>query len=329
VDDGNVDYAGLNTYPLVVLSDVKTISTGLAQQLRTYVSKGGTLMFFPSADADLANYKSFLQSMGAAYPEKLTTEVTKVSAINLQNPVFKNIFESYPENPDLPVVKKYYQLSSGSGRGESLMELPGKQAFWTGYSSGKGRVYISAVALNDDFSNLQRHALSVPVMFRIALLSGHDQPLFYTIGEDESIEIPPVQSSEKQILKLVKGEQSVIPDVRQQEGSTLLYVSDQLQATGNYELKKQDSTLAVLAFNDNRKESDMSYLTADGLKQTFPRAANILQPGQASIKGEVSDLNFGLQLWKLCIILALIFLAAEILLVRYYKPDKQQFSTPV
>jgi hypothetical protein len=209
------------------------------------------------------------------------------------------------------------------------MELPGKQAFWAGYNSGKGKVYVSAVALNDDFSNLQRHALLVPVMFRIALLSGHDQPLFYTIGEDESIEIPPVQSSEKQILKLVKGEQSVIPDVRQQEGSTLLYLSDQLQETGNYELKKQDSTLAVLAFNDNRKESDMSYLIADGLKQIFPKAANILQPGQASIKGEVSDLNFGLQLWKLCIILALIFLAAEILLVRYYKPDKQQFSTPV
>jgi hypothetical protein len=329
VDDGNVDYAGLNTYPLVVLSDVKTISTGLAQQLRTYVSKGGTLMFFPSADADLANYKSFLQSIGAAYLEKLITEATKVSAINLQNPVFKNIFESYPENPDLPVLKKYYQLSSGSGRGETLMELPGKQAFWAGYNSGKGKVYVSAVALNDDFSNLQRHALLVPVMFRIALLSGHDQPLFYTIGEDESIEIPPVQSSEKQILKLVKGEQSVIPDVRQQEGSTLLYVSDQLQETGNYELKKQDSTLTVLAFDDNRKESDMSYLTADGLKQIFPKAANILQPGQASIKSEVSDLNFGLQLWKLCIILALIFLAAEILLVRYYKPDKQQFSTLV
>jgi hypothetical protein len=329
VDDGNVDYAGLNTYPLVILSDVKTISTGLAQQLRMYVSKGGTLMVFPSADADLANYKSFLQSMGTTYPEKLVTEANKVSAINLQNPVFKNIFESYPENPDLPVVKKYYQLSSGSGRGESLMELPGKQAFWVGYNSGKGKVYVSAVALNDDFSNLQRHALLVPVMFRIALLSGHDQPLFYTLGEDESIEIPAVPSSEKQILKLVKGEQSVIPDVRQQGGSTLLYVSDQLQETGNYEVKKQDSILAVLAFNDNRKESDMSYLTPNGLKQIFPKAANILQPGQASIKGEVSDLNFGLQLWKLCIILALIFLAAEIWLVRYYKPDKQQFSTPV
>jgi hypothetical protein len=329
VDDGNVDYAALGTYPLIVISDVKTISTGLAQQLKTYVSKGGTLMVFPATDADLANYKAFLQPMGAAYPEKLMTEATKVSAINLQSPVFKNIFESFPENPDLPVIKKYYQLSSANSRGETLMEMPGRQSFWSGYNSGRGKVYISAVALNDDFSNLPRHALLVPVMFRIALLSGHDQPLFYTLGEDESIEMPPVQANEKQLLKLVKGNLAIIPDVLQQEGSTLLYVSDQLQETGNYELKKQDSTLSVLAFNDNRKESDMSYLTGDNLKQIFPQAANILQPGQASIKGEVSELNFGLQLWKLCIILALIFLAAEILLIRYYKPGKQQFSTPV
>jgi hypothetical protein len=153
--------------------------------------------------------------------------------------------------------------------------------------------------------------------------------LFYTLGEDESIEMPPVQSSEKQLLKLVKGSQAIIPDVRQQEGSTLLYVSDQLQETGNYELKKQDSTISILAFNDNRKESDMSYLTGDNLKQLFPQAGNVLQPGQASITGEVSELNFGLQLWKLCIILALIFLAAEILLIRYYKTDKQQLSGQV
>src|SRR5258708_30291946 len=69
-DDGNVDYAALGNYPLIVLSDIKAISTGLAQQLKTYIAKGGTLVVFPSADADLANYKSFLHPINAAYPEK-------------------------------------------------------------------------------------------------------------------------------------------------------------------------------------------------------------------------------------------------------------------
>ncbi|HTI57379.1 BatA domain-containing protein [Mucilaginibacter sp.] len=324
VTDGNVDYAALNTYPLIIISDVKTLSTGLAQQLKAYVSKGGTLAMFPAADADLVNNKAFLQSVNAAWPDKLVEGQVKISAINLQNPVFKNIFENFPQNPDLPSANKYYQLSS-TARGESLMQLPGGQPFWSGFSNGKGKVYVSAVPLDNDYSNLQRHALFVPIMFRIALLSGHDQPLFYTLGSDESIAVPPVQLSEKQLLKLTKGDQSIIPDARQQGGGTVLFISDQLQEAGNYDLKKQDSTIAVLAFNNNRSESDMSYLASSDLKALFPQAGSVLQPGQASLKGQVAEINFGLQLWKLCIILALIFLAAEILLVRYYNPGKQRF----
>jgi hypothetical protein len=317
VPDGNVDYAGLTTYPLIVISDVKAVSAGLSQQLKSYVNKGGTLAVFPSADADLASYKLFLQQMSAAYPEKLVTENIKVSALNLQNPVFKNIFEDLPTNPDLPVVKKYYQLSNSSGSNENIMQLPGAQAFWAGYNNGKGKVYVSAVPLNEDFSNLPRHALFVPIMFRIALLSGHDQPLFYSLGHDETIETTPIQSSEKQLLKLSKGKQSIIPDVKQQEGSTLLYVSDQLQETGLYELKKQDSTVSVMAFNDNRGESDLSYYTPAELNKILPDKGDVIETNKGSVKDIVSQADFGVQLWKLCIILALIFLAAEILLTRY------------
>lgn len=329
VPDGNVDYAGLNSLPIVVISDVKAISTGLAQQLKTYIAKGGTLVVFPSADADLANYRAFLQPMNAAWPEKLMTEATKVSSLNRQSPVFKNVFESFPENPDLPVVKKYFQLSPSRGGQDNLMQLTGGQSFWVGYPSGRGKVYVCAVPLNEEYSNLPRHALFVPTLFRIALLSGHDLPLFYTLGEDETLEIPPVQITEKQLLKLVKGDQSTIPDVRQQEGSTLLYLSDQLHETGIYSLKKQDSTLASLAFNDNRSESDMSYLSRAALKELMPKSTTLLTGGNASLKGIVTETNFGTQLWKLCIILALIFLAAEILLIRYFKPGKQTIKQPV
>jgi len=333
--DGNVDYAGLSTYTLIVLSDVKAISSGLSQQLKTYVSKGGTLAVFPAVDADLNNYKVFLQQLGAAYPEKLLTENVKVSSLNLQNPVFKNIFEDFPQNPDLPVIKKYYQLSAASGRNENLMQVQGGTTFWAGYQSGKGKVYISAVPLSEDFSNLPRHALFVPIMFRIALLSGHDQPLFYSLGHDETIEAPPVQSSDKQLLKLTKGKESIIPDVKQQEGSTLLYVSDQLQETGLYELKRQDSVVSVMAFNDNRNESDLSYYTQTELDKLLGDRGSVVGSNHGTIKDMVTQADFGVQLWKLCIILALIFLAAEILLTRYFnvksaanKQTSQQENRP-
>lgn len=320
--DGNVDYAALSTYPLIVLSDIDDVSAGLAQQLKTYVSKGGTLMVFPSAAALLPSYQAFLQPMGAAYPGKLLAGDTKVSALNLQSQVFKSIFESFPQNPDLPVVKKYYSLNGAAKAAENLMKLQNGQPLWEGYSLGKGKLYLSAVALNEDFSNLPVHALFVPVMFRVALLSGHDQSLFYTLGSNQAIETVPLQSTEKQVVKLVKGSQAVIPDVKQQEGSTMLYLPGQLNETGIYDLKKQDSTAAVLAFNDNRSESDLSYLSRADLAKLFPQKSNFIAGDKFNVNNINSAENSGLQLWKLCIILTLIFLAAETLLIRFYKTDK-------
>lgn len=329
VPAGNVDYAGLSAYPVIILSDIKSVSLGLAQQVKTYVTKGGSLVVFPAKDADLNSYKALLQPLGAAYPEMIITGNTKVSAINLKAPVFKNIFDSFPQNPDLPVVKKYYELTVSGGVSENLLQLAGGKSFLNENPYDKGKVYISAVPLDDDFSNLQRHALFLPIMFRIALLSGHDQPLFYKLGHDESLEIPPIQTNEKQLLKLVKGSINIIPDVRRQEGSSLLYTSDELIETGIYDLRKQDSTVAILAFNDNRSESDLSYYTKAELAKMLPKNGDVLQSSNVSIKSMIAEENIGLQLWKLCIILALVFLAAEIVLIRYFKMVKKTTEQPI
>lgn len=329
---GNVNYAGLNHYPVVYLSDVKEVSAGLAQQLQAYVKQGGTLVVFPAADAQLPTYQNLLQPLSVDFPQKLVTDSTKVNTINLQNPFFKDVFEQMPEKPDLPIVKKYYALSAASRTTKTnLLELQGKTAFLSFYSSGKGKVYLSAVPLDEGFSNLQRHALFVPAIFRIALLSGHNQPLFYTLGKDEQLEIPPITQTDEQPLHLQKGSFSLIPDVRQQEGNTLLFVADQIKETGNYSLLKKDSLLAKIAFNDNRQESDLTYFTENDLRTLFTgiKTVDFLSAGKQSLKNELSEVNSGVQLWKLCLILALIFLAAEVLLIRFYKVNQQKTTLVV
>jgi preprotein translocase subunit SecG len=50
--------------------------------------------------------------------------------------------------------------------------------------------------------------------------------------------------------------------------------------------------------------------------------SNVIGGQSAAVKGIINVANFGVQLWKLCLILALVFLATEILLVRFYKTDK-------
>ncbi|MGI4728437.1 MAG: hypothetical protein ACRYGB_07685, partial [Janthinobacterium lividum] len=324
---GNVNYAGLSKYPVIYFSDVKTVSAGLAQQLQAYVKQGGTLVVFPAAEADLTSYQNFLRPLNADFPEKLITENINVVSLNLKNSFFKDVFERMPENPDLPQLKKYFGLSSGSHNlRQNLMELPGKTAFLSVYHSGKGKIYLSAVPAQEDFSNLPRHALFVPLLFRMALLSGHDQPLFYTLGENELLEVAPVNQTADQPLHLQKGNISIIPDVRRQEGKTQLYVADQIRETGNYKLILKDSVLAQIAFNDNRQESDLNYLTDNDLKQEFKsvKTVSLLPAGKLSLAKQIAAINSGVQLWKLCLILALLCLAAEVLLIRFYKVTPQK-----
>jgi hypothetical protein len=127
--------------------------------------------------------------------------------------------------------------------------------------------------------------------------------------------------SANQSLKLKKGNFEAIPDVRTSENGTRLFISDQIKETGIFNLLKGDNVLSSVAFNDNRLESDLSYHDKADLGRKFPQKdVEIFSPGKASIQNAVKAANNGIQLWKLCLILALVFLAAEILLARLYKP---------
>ncbi len=325
---GNVDYTSLNSYPLVILSDVKTISTGLAQQLRTYVQNGGNLTVFPSTVADAGSYKALLQPMGAAYPSKLISDKTKASAINLQNPVFSNMFEAAPQNPDLPFANKYYNMIPGSNRSEYLIRLQSGKDLLQVTAFGRGKVYTSAVPLSEEFSNLPVHGLFVPIILRIALLSGHDGPLFYSTEQNKAIETVTLRSSEKSIVKLTDGKETIIPEVRQQDGGSALYLPGQLLHAGTYRLMQHDSLAGILAFNNNSSESDLRYLDNAALAREATGSVTIADADKLNINRINSIANWGLQLWKLCIILALIFMATEILLVRYFKVNKPLFPDP-
>jgi hypothetical protein len=325
VTEGNVNYTALPAYPLITLSDVNSISEGLGQHLKNYLEQGGNLMIFPAANADIPSYQRFLISIKAGFPTKLVKEESKVKALNLQSPVFKDVFDHFPQQPDLPKVLQYFDLKQNAGvNSESIMAIAAGQAFFSTYRTGNGRVYLSAVPLDESFSNLPRHALFVPLIFRIALLSGVNEPLFYMLGKDEVLTLKQLDLSSPELISLQKQDLRIIPDVRNIGGRSLLYIGDQVREIGNYRLIRQDSLLAMAAFNDNRRESDLRYMTSDSLSEFFKEMQHqVFQPDKISMKEVLSDENFGIQLWKLCLILTLIFLAVEVLLIRFYHPQTQ------
>jgi hypothetical protein len=99
---------------------------------------------------------------------------------------------------------------------------------------------------------------------------------------------------------------------------------EQLQS-GNISLQTTDTLLQVVAFNYDRSESKNTFLSNEDVAALFPNIKVDMMDNPATYVTEtVSQYRFGKQFWKACIILALIFLAIEILLLRFWPTTVKQ-----
>lgn len=320
----NINYSALQNYSLVVLNGLSQPSSGLAQELRSYIANGGSVVIFPDLDTDASIYSAFLTALSLPSVAELTKIPSKVSSIELKHPLFKDVFETLPQNLDLPQVNRYFSFAeTNNSNKENLLQLPANKLFFARYPIGNGQVYLSATDLENEDSNFAKHPVFVPLMYKIAFASATAYPIYYTAIRDNVLESEKINLGSNQSLKLVADNFEVIPELRQTNGKTLLYIADQVKRAGFYDIKKGDSTLAVVAFNDNRTESDMHYSTQSALQKLFGKQqVAFLDPKSDSIAAAVSAKNKGTELWKLCLILALVFIAIEILLVRFYRVQK-------
>ncbi|MBE7175284.1 MAG: BatA and WFA domain-containing protein [Mucilaginibacter polytrichastri] len=329
---GQVDYSALNQYGLIVLSDVRSIAGGLAQQLGTYIRQGGSVLLSPSAEALPEEINPFLQSLGADPFLPVKKADIRTASISSRDPLFEGVFESVPKNMDLPAIQKHFPLNlrSRSGR-QTLMEMDGREPLLARYPLGKGRLYLLTVPLDDASSNLPRHALFVPLLYRMAMLGLREGPLFYTAGRSEPVLGNVPAASEKEPLILSGEKTELIPELQRQGDETRLYTASEMLPPGLYKLGRKDAEpLAWLAWNSDRRESDLRYMDeAELQKIQGEKGTSVPLIGRRTpMSRAVSDANSGVALWKLCLLLALVCLLAETLLIRFMQPYRQPTGNP-
>lgn len=327
VDVNRIDYGAFASNNLIILNEVKEVSSGLAQELGKFIAGGGNLMVLPAADMDVQNYASFLGSIGSNTYGSLNQIKQKISYMNLQSNIYNDVFESVPENLDLPQVLSYYTINRSSRSDqELLLKMQNGDVFLSSQVCGNGKVYLFAVPLQTEFSNLPKHALVVPTMYKIAMLSHAQQKLYYIIGKDEVIDIP---SGEEKVsdnvykVKKTDTDIEIIPGQRKTVGLTSLLMHDQIHSDGNYGIWQGDNEVTDVSFNYNRNESDLSCYTPDEIKSILDKNniknVHLIDAKVKPISQIVTEMNQGIKLWKTFVLLALLFLAAEVILLRFWK----------
>lgn len=327
VSVNQVDYNSLTSYNLIIMNEIGEVSSGLSLELQKFVSNGGHLLVIPAATMNIENFKRFLSSLGSNYYTGLNKVTQKIAEINLHSPVYADVFESVPQNIDLPVLTSYFSISRISRSAQDyLMKLQNSELFLSVQDCGKGKVFLLSVPLQTEFSNFPKHALFVPTIYKIAMMSRMQQRLYYVIGKDDNIEVSTVMKDEKDMvlkLKNTSGNNEVIPQIQNYYGRISLLLHNQIKDNGNYMLTNGNKDITGLAFNYDKAESDMKCFTTDEINNFIDKnnlKNTMLIEGKAkSITAVVTELSQGEKLWKTFVLLALLFLASEIVLLRFWK----------
>jgi hypothetical protein len=337
-DARSLDYSRFSDYQLIILNEIPNISSGLASELKNFTQNGGNVLVFPAQNTDLNSLNALLQLFGAGSAGGFESVPRQASQINTEAFIFRDVYLNKSANLRLPATQGNYKLPPASG--EQMITYRDGTACMARYATGEGDLYVLAAPLNEQVNDMVRNAeIFVPMLFRMAIAGTKGRQIAHTIGKDEVLESRHQVSTRGETiykLALVDPNNGVqqqnqpqnglaanefIPEQRVFGSKVLLTPGTQVRDAGWYRLRLQpDSTLAEFAFNYDRKESDLTYKSAEQLAEGLPSNFKVLsESAEANFGQVVQEQERGIVLWRWCVVFALLFLALEVLLLRFLK----------
>ena len=266
---------------------------------------------------------------------KLDTTNLKTQSINFENGLYEGVFDKIDQRMDLPKVFESFEFTKATNNNsQTIVQLQNGQFLVSLSNLGSGKVYLFAIPSDETSSNLLKHALFVPTLIKMSILSLKPSPVYYITAINEVITLNRTSNFSEKPLHILKDDGSlesqnvnkkidIIPEHRLQNNATVLFTQNQITEAGYYKVEENNMPLKDLAFNYNRKESDMYFMNQEDLQKQIDenglKNIEIITADEKMITNTLQDVNEGKKLWKLFLILALIFLLSEIIIIRVFK----------
>ncbi len=324
--DGNLqnNIKNIESYECIILNNYHQISENDIQLLSGYTTNGGKLIVFTPFNADFTSYNKLFNRLKVNLITGNDTSKIYASQINYNSRIFKDVFKKKDKNLDFPYILKRIKFSDQIYADEEvILSSENNDKIISSAKVGDGMVYVFSQSADDKCGNLVYHPLWVPAIYNMVIYNTIDQQLFYTAGHDNNLDIKLPQNVEDVVFKIINEENAFdfIPKYSKVDGKTAsIFWSTEIQKAGQYKIMSGNNFLKGFSINYDRKESDLSAYKSEEI-ETFLAIKNI--KNASIIDSDVKDVKEKLisnsvenKLWKFFLILALIFILAEILLIR-------------
>ena len=233
-----LDYNRIKAADLIVLNELENIEGALVTALRDFVQKGGSLLVFPSEKPG-NSYGGFLSGLRVSGFK--TARVRRdslrrssnntLSVPNVNNPFFRGMFNNVPGNMNMPFASP---VVNWNNLGNNIFTYKNRSPFLSQFNVGQGKVYLCAAPLNSEFSSFAKHAIFVPVMYKIASASKTTgDRLGYTFQE-KTLRLKIDNPAKNQVYKLVKDQLEIVPAQRILGDELLIEMPAQALEAGYY-----------------------------------------------------------------------------------------------
>ena len=328
----NLNYNDLRRANLVLLREVPQLDAGLRDALASVVRRGGSVVVIPPASpVGRVSYHDLFRKLGLGGEQWEVPGVgslvrQEVAMPSLRDPFFKDVFGAQPQRVAMPQVVPVVRLGQG---GTAILRLRNGGDYLTEFGSGAGRTYVFAAPFASTYSDFAAHALFVPTLYRLAMLSYRtdQRPAYRLTMPSIALTVPPTTGAtggDAASYRLVNDSLTYIPVQRMQGGQLHLTIPAEMTSAGFYKLTRQGQVVATLAFNGAKRESELAAYSAAELRQLVgPNHPNVqvLEGGtQPEVMARYQAEQMGQPLWRYCLLLVLACLLAEALLVRFGRP---------
>ena len=293
-----LNYSEIEDQNLIILNELNGIPLALQNSLTAFRREGGHIAIIPAADIDLDGYNAFLAAYFGTRLQEQRTDSLSITGINFDHPLYQSVFEKRVENFQYPVARLYYAV-------ESRAPVSLGYADNSGFLVGTGGWYLFTAPLSEETCNFIRSPLVVPTFYEMGKQSLALPDLYYSLGERSEIDIP-IPIAQDQIIEVAREDYEFIPLQQSFAKKTRLSFIDNPVDDGIYTILVQEDSLKNISFNYPRTESTLSYI-------------ELTEGDQLGIASEVDTVfqqleaeNRIRELWKWFVILALIFVLAEI-----------------
>jgi len=254
------------------------------------------------------------------------TSSTTVSQVNTDHFIFKPAIERMPNMPLLPSVKKYFKINLNSRSGyDNLMTLRNGDPFLIAKRLGNGHLFFQASPLRPEFTDFMRNNLFVAAYLNMAISGQYQNPLYAVYGKPSIFYFEkPAETTPAPHLIKSDSTIDIIPFFRDRDGQTEIIVRNELPEPGIYHLRRNNKTNGFIALNAPRTESLPTCFSVDELdrmleQKGWTNSIIIQKDDSFPIRSYIAETIQGKKLWRIFLFAALILLASEVILLRFWK----------